>query len=209
PEVAPTATPYLSLDAEVRSRSVGFSSVWANAEQWEGSVRVEEQSDAVRYRVLFPRSKLVEPALSGSGSQPVARLGGATVLVVDDEPTLRAVMRRALARDGHQVLVAEDGARALKLAASHPAPIDLLLTDVVMPGISGLELARRLLEERPGLAVLYVSGFTFEEAVPPTDLAQGVAYLPKPFDALVLTAKVRELLTAARARQPFAVKASG
>jgi DNA-binding response OmpR family regulator len=126
------------------------------------------------------------------------------VLVVDDEPTLRSVMRRALARDGHEVLVAEDGARALKLAASHARRIDLLLTDVVMPGLSGLELARRLTRERPGIAVLYVSGFTFEEAMPSTDLSSGTAYLPKPFDAATLTHKVRELLRASHASREAA-----
>lgn len=208
-EVAPSANPYLSFDADVRSRSVGFSSVWATAEQWGGSVQVDELGDRLRYRVRFPRGTTAAPPASARRGESPSAAEAATVLVVDDEPTLRAVMRRALVRDGHQVLVAEDGARALKLAASHPHPIHLLLTDVVMPGISGLELARRLGHERPGLAVLYVSGFTFEEAVPPTDLARGIAYLPKPFDALVLTEKVREILAAVRAKPASAVNASG
>ncbi|MDF3064462.1 MAG: Blue-light-activated protein [Polyangiaceae bacterium] len=200
-------SPYLTFDADVRSRSVGFTSVWSTAEQWGGSVHVDPHAFGVRCRLLFPAVTADAPPAATERGETRDAPRGATVLVVDDEPTLRAVMRRALARDGHHVLVAEDGARALKVAAGHPTAIDLLLTDVVMPGISGLELARKLTLERPGLAVLYVSGFTFQEAVPPTDLAQGVAYLPKPFDTGVLTAKVRELLTARRAQRPVAVNA--
>jgi CheY-like chemotaxis protein/signal transduction histidine kinase len=207
-KVPRSANSYLSFNAEVLSPSAGLSSVRVAAVQWGGSLEVDEEGKRVRYRVLFPAGTPADSrAPTQSGKFPGAP-PRATVLVVDDEPTLRAVMRRALVRDGHRVLVAEDGARALKVAASHPN-IDLLLTDVVMPGLSGLELARRLSNERPGLAVLYVSGFTFEEAVPPTDLAQGVAYLPKPFDAMALTAKVRELLSAVRSKAPAAVNASG
>jgi CheY-like chemotaxis protein len=204
-----STNPYLAIDLDARSRTASMSNVTTTAEQWGGSILVDEGPELVRYRVLFPRAaRSVQPTSTrraeASGS-PVR----ATVLVVDDEPTLRAVMRRALTREGHQVLVAEDGARALKISEAHPGEIDLLLTDVVMPGLSGLELARRIGRDRPGLAVLYVSGFTFEESVPPTDLTRGIAYLPKPFDAAVLADKVRELLAAVRAERPAAVNARG
>jgi CheY-like chemotaxis protein len=117
------------------------------------------------------------------------------VLVVDDEPTLRSVIRRSLVREGYDVVVADDGQRALEVAARIPR-IDLLITDVVMPGMTGIELARSLLQSRPALDVLFVSGFTFEEAVPPKDLAGATAYLPKPFEIQTLLGKVRELLVA-------------
>ncbi len=210
-DVNRAANPYLAFDADVRGRRVGLSSVSIAAEQWRGSLIVDESGDEdrQRYRLLFPAGARLATESSSGSLESMTAPRGATILVVDDEPTLRAVMRRALTREGHEVLVAEDGARALKLAASHPSPIDLLLTDVVMPGLSGLELARRLGLERPGIAVLYVSGFTFEESVPPTDLERGVAYLAKPFDTVVLTEKVRELLTAVRSKRANALNARG
>jgi DNA-binding response OmpR family regulator len=131
------------------------------------------------------------------------------VLVVDDEPTLRSVIRRSLLREGYEVLVAEDGPRALALSRAHPTHIDLLITDVVMPGLTGPELARELSSERQGLSVLFISGFTFEEVVPLTDLANGFAYLPKPFDTKVLLAKLDELLAASPHRNAPPLKASG
>ena len=85
----------------------------------------------------------------------------------------------------------------------------MLITDVVMPGLTGVELARQLLLERPGLAVLFISGFTFEESVPVTDLQVRTAYLPKPFDTKVLAAKVHELLAAPAKASGSPVMASG
>jgi DNA-binding response OmpR family regulator len=118
-------------------------------------------------------------------------------LVVDDEPTLRAVIRRSLLREGYTVLVAEDGERASAVAEAHDGEIDILITDVVMPGQSGIELAKRLLLERPRLSILFISGFTFEEAVPPAELSHVAAYLPKPFDIKRLIGEVQELLALA------------
>jgi CheY-like chemotaxis protein len=92
------------------------------------------------------------------------------------------------------VLVAGDGAQALTLAASHASPIHLLVTDVVMPGVNGPELARRLLLERPELAVLFISGYTFEQSIPVAEGAKATGYLSKPFDTKVLTSRVRALL---------------
>jgi CheY-like chemotaxis protein len=202
--VVHAANAYLSFEADIRNETAGLPSVRATAAQWGGSVEMDEEPKIVRYRLLFPAGVVAGAPASTREARSRPRGYQATVLVVDDEPTLRSVMRRALARDGHEVLVAEDGARALKLAASHARRIDLLLTDVVMPGLSGLELARRLTRERPGIAVLYVSGFTFEEAMPSTDLSSGTAYLPKPFDAATLTHKVRELLRASHASREAA-----
>jgi CheY-like chemotaxis protein/signal transduction histidine kinase len=209
-EAEPThaADTYLSFDSDTHGGKTGLSAVWSTAEQWGGRVLVEQEPDLTRYRIQFPAiAELVTPSRDVQASLVAPR--AATVLVVDDEPTLRAVMRRALTRDGHAVLEAEDGARALSMARAHSGAIDLLLTDVVMPGLSGLELARRLEAERPGLAVLFVSGFTFEEAVPPTDVERGIAYLPKPFDTVVLTDKVRELLVSGRAKKARSSQVTG
>lgn len=204
------ASRYLAFDTDLRSRQLGLSSVWSTADGWGGHVSADEKDGFSRYHVSFP-TRRSPPVSSRHDLKPsIGSPSNATVLVVDDEPTLRAVMRRALSRKGYRVLVAEDGERALALANGHLGAIDLLLTDVVMPGISGLTLAQRLMEKLPALAVLYVSGFTFEEEVPPTDIERGMAYLPKPFDTEVLADKVGELLSAVRARrQAGSIEASG
>jgi signal transduction histidine kinase/ActR/RegA family two-component response regulator len=196
-EAEPAFEPYFSLAADARHQSGGLARARAIAEQWGGQVQVESELETgARYRVFLPvASEAVLPRSARWQDQSSSRRS-ATVLVVDDEPTLRSVIRRSLAREGYRVLVAEDGPRALLLASSHAAHIDLLITDVVMPGISGLELARQLQLQRPGLGVLFISGFTFEESVPEADQRASTAYLPKPFDTKVLAFKVRELLAA-------------
>lgn len=192
--------PYAAFDGDARQRGSGFAAVWSIAPQWGGRVLADsEPGGGARFRVFMPASsELLSPESERRQAHSPRR--SATILVVDDEPTLRAVIRRCLVRQGYNVLVAEDGQRALALAKSSGA-IDLLITDVVMPGITGLELGRLLLLERPELRVLFISGFTFEEAVPATDLTKGMAYLPKPFETTTLTAKVQELLGASTSQR--------
>jgi signal transduction histidine kinase/CheY-like chemotaxis protein len=186
--------PYTAFAGDARQRERNFAAVWSIAPQWGGRVLVDPHSNGSRFRVLVPAS--AEPLSPASTRRPVLEpRPSATILVVDDEPTLRSVIRRCLVRNGYTVLEAEDAHRALTVARASGA-IDLLITDVVMPGMTGLELGRLLLRERPELRVLYISGFTFEEAVPVTDLANGMAYLPKPFETAALTSKVQELLAA-------------
>lgn len=197
--------PLLSLNTDGRSSSLGLASVVSVAESWGGRVSIEhEDSQGVRFQVLLPAPlaslSLLPRERELSGIPP----NNATILVVDDEPTLRSVIRRCLLREGYTVLLAEDGEQALEIAHAHEGSIHLLLTDVVMPGLTGLELAQRLSPSRPDMPVLFISGFTFEESVPPPDIARGTAYLPKPFDTKTLTEKVRELLFAARAARGIA-----
>jgi signal transduction histidine kinase/ActR/RegA family two-component response regulator len=200
--------PSHGLSADERYRGSGLAAVWGTVEQWGGRILVDSEPGGTRFRVLLPAANDAVAPVSSRRAEALHAGRGAHVLVVDDEPTLRSVMRRALARAGYEVLVAEDGPRALEAARNYPHELDLLITDVVMPGMSGLELARQLVPERPRMNVLFISGFTFEEAVPPTDLAQGTAYLPKPFDTSVLIGKVQELLAAStRGRTPL--RASG
>ena len=202
-------SPGHGLNADARYRGSGLAAVWGTVEQWGGRILVDSESTGTRFRVLLPAGVDSASPASSRRPEPGKAHVNARVLVVDDEPTLRSVIRRSLMREGYEVLVAEDGQRALELSRAHPQPIDLLITDVVMPGLTGLELARELLVERPGLRVLFISGFTFEEAVPSTDLAQGSAYLPKPFDTKVLLAKVDELLATAPRSHALPLKASG
>jgi DNA-binding response OmpR family regulator len=117
-----------------------------------------------------------------------------TILLVDDDHLVRDFTREMLTRDGYTVLVARDGAEALRIAAARSEPIHLLLTDVVMPRLSGINTAARLAETHPGIRILYVSGYT-DDAIFRNGVAQGeVSFLAKPFTRHELAAKVREVL---------------
>jgi CheY-like chemotaxis protein len=114
-------------------------------------------------------------------------MSGETVLLVEDNDALRALGRHVLQAGGYTALGAADGARALDVSARHPGPIDLLVTDVSLPGMGGRQLAQSLLRLRPGLRVLYLSG-------DPDEAARGGAFLAKPFTPDALEGKAREVL---------------
>ncbi len=119
-----------------------------------------------------------------------------TILVVDDERDILSLIETALSREGHTALLANSGDAALELFQRSQIPIDLLLTDVVMPGMSGPMLADRLLSIQPGLPVLFISGYDDSQVVQRYVLNKGFAFLPKPFDVVALCRKVNELLPA-------------
>lgn len=116
------------------------------------------------------------------------------VLLVEDEETLRELTREILAEAGYRVLEAENAPRAFEVAAAHPGPIHLLLTDVVMPGLSGPKTAERLVVLRPGIRVLFASGYTADELGPHGVLDSSVAFIQKPFSPELLLARVHEVL---------------
>lgn len=131
---------------------------------------------------------------TAAGPNPERWQGTETVLVVENEPPVRDLILDVLRLHGYTVLAAEDGEAAFRVAANHPGRIDLAIVDVVMPGMTGQVVARRLAAERPGVKILYVSGYTDEE-VRGLGLPPGSAnFLQKPFTIEALTAKVRDVL---------------
>jgi two-component system, cell cycle sensor histidine kinase and response regulator CckA len=118
-----------------------------------------------------------------------------TLLVVENETAIKTLVQMALERHGYVVLTAESGSEALHLAAAHRGPIDLLITDVVMPDLRGPELARRLLEQRPALVTLFMSGY-MDDALGEdrSVLPVPVEFIQKPFSPSALAARVREML---------------
>jgi CheY-like chemotaxis protein len=118
------------------------------------------------------------------------------VLVVEDEPAVLTLSRRALEAQGYVVLAASDAAAALRIVERHGGTIHMLLTDVVMPGLSGRELADRLAAQRPGIRVLYMSGYPGDAVVQHGTLPSGSAFLQKPFSPDGLARKVRDVLDA-------------
>jgi CheY-like chemotaxis protein len=123
-------------------------------------------------------------------------------LLVEDEDAVRELARRALEHYGYTVLVARNGSDALQVAKQHPGPLDLLVTDVIMPGVKGRELAQQLLAQRPHLKVLYVSGYTDNAILHHGVLAPGVNFLQKPFTPKTVARTVREVLDR-RERDPI------
>jgi len=131
-----------------------------------------------------------------------------TILVVDDEADVCELARDCLVAAGYRVLEARDGGEALRIAEGHTDPIHLLLTDVMMPRLNGVELAGRLTRQRPDMKVLYMSGFAVvgaqTEQLSGPGLQPGDPILPKPFSTEALTRKVREVLDRpAQSRSPF------
>ena len=120
--------------------------------------------------------------------------GSETLLVVEDDEQGRTYARRVLEARGYRVLVAGNGDKALAAAAAHEGSIDLLVTDVIMPGMSGATLAERLVASRPGLRVLFASGYTENTIVRHGILETDVAFLAKPYSPDALARKVREVL---------------
>jgi DNA-binding NtrC family response regulator len=138
----------------------------------------------------------VDAALDSSQPSvvPAARRGSETVLLVEDEEQVRAVARRILERNGYQVLAPEGAEEALRLAREYPNPIELLVTDVVMPRMTGTELSARVRQLRPQLEVLYVSGYTDGGIGAHGMLEDGASFLQKPFTTDSLARKVRSVL---------------
>jgi len=128
--------------------------------------------------------------------------GTETVLLVEDEEMIRNLVQKVLKANGYTVLVAANGRDAERVAGQHDGRIHLLVTDVVMPGMNGREVAQRLAALRAGIQVLYLSGYTDDAIVHHGVLEPGVAFLQKPFTPAVLGRKVREVLDAAPSHGP-------
>jgi len=174
---------------------LGLATVYGIVKQNNGHIWVySEPGCGTTFKVYLPVSDdrtlapPARPALAGLPS------GSETILLVEDEPAVRDLAREFLELSGYQVLEARGGAEALELARRRTGAIHLLLTDVVMPGIGGRELAERLLAERPELKVLYMSGYTDGTIARRGMVQEGVALLEKPFTRRNLAQRVRELL---------------
>jgi DNA-binding response OmpR family regulator len=120
--------------------------------------------------------------------------GDETVLVVEDESSVQGVIEKVLSGNGFRVLLACDGSEALRVSGEHEGPIDLLITDLVMPGMGGREVASRLETARPGLRVLFMSGYTENAISHHGVLDAGLDFIQKPFRSDALLRKVREVL---------------
>lgn len=187
--------PFFTTKEAGKGTGLGLSTVYGIVKQNKGFINVySEPGQGTTFRTYLPRQ--VEQATS-SGT-PVAtepqRGRGETILVVEDEPGILEASRLILTRLGYEVLVAASPAEALRRAEGHTGLIDLLITDVVLPGMNGRELAERLRQSRPGLRCLYMSGFTADAIADRGVLYKGVDFIQKPFSMRALATRVRAAL---------------
>ncbi len=187
--------PFFTTKEFGKGTGLGLATVYGIVKQSGGYIWVySEPGQGATFKVYLPR---VEP-----GGEPVAArpsparaLGGTeTILLAEDEAAVRNLARRVLEKHGYKLLLAATGRDGVQLATQHAGPIDLLVTDVVMPEMGGRELAQRLAALQPGLKVLYLSGYTDDMIVRHGVLEAGVAFLQKPFTPDTLLRKIREVL---------------
>jgi two-component system cell cycle sensor histidine kinase/response regulator CckA len=192
--------PFFTTKEPGKGTGLGLATVYGVVKQSGGYVWVySEPGRGSSFKIYLPRvAEAPKPA--GPGPQPTGPLGGSeTILLVEDDEMVRVLTRRMLEADGYTVLLASHGEEALGLLAGHRGRVDLLVTDVVMPGMSGRDVANRVATLRPGTKVLYLSGYTDDAIVRHGVLEPGIAFLQKPFTADTLARKVREVL---EAREP-------
>ena len=171
-------------------------------QQSAGSIEVSgEPGEGTTFKIYFSRT--AEPsggAAKSPSSDPTSRGGNETILLVEDEALVRALARTILTAAGYHVLEAGSEEAALALADRHPAAIHLLLTDVVLPGIGGPQLAEQLRARRPGTRVLFMSGYTNDAAIRHGVVVSAVELLQKPSNRVSLLRRIRGLFEAGRQR---------
>ncbi|HEX5656584.1 MAG TPA: ATP-binding protein [Polyangiales bacterium] len=192
--------PFFTTKEQGKGTGLGLSTVYGIVQQSGGSIDVESKIGfGTTFEVFFRAA--TEPARPASVRPPTVELAPreATILVVEDEEGVRRGVQRILKHAGYQVLVAADPQQALALVSDLGGKLDLLLTDVVMPMMTGAELAERVLRLRPGLRVLYMSGHAREALDAQLLRNQGAEFLPKPFTRQSLLGKIHSVLGGAPA----------
>src|SRR5579864_6732399 len=182
-----------------KGTGLGLSTVYGIVKQSGGYIWVySEVGRGTTFKIYLPRVASSEPAaqVAAPAQFPKVEPGTETILLVEDEANLRYLARQYLEKQGYKVIEAADGAVAMQIAVAHEAVIHLLLTDVIMPGMNGRELAQRISEIRPNVKVLYMSGYTENVIGENGTLDAGVRLLQRPFNLRDLKSKVREVLDA-------------
>jgi two-component system cell cycle sensor histidine kinase/response regulator CckA len=186
--------PFFSTKGQ-RGTGLGLSTVHGIVRQSGGHIcPYSEPGRGTTFKIFFPRCTSSEAVPEPRRAPALPKSRGETVLVVEDAPEVRALVVNLLTERGLQVLQAGTANEAMEIAARHAGTIDLLITDVVMPGMSGPQMATQLVTHRPALAVLYMSGHADNTLLNQGVLDSGVGFIAKPFTLDDLLRKVEEVL---------------
>ena len=189
--------PFFTTKEHRKGTGLGLSTVYGIVKQSEGTIRVySEAQRGTTFKIYLPRADEPLEVRPNKPKEPSTASGSETILVVEDDEAVRNLAARILVNVGYTVHTAADGEEALRTSAGLGGAIDLLLTDVVMPGMHGRAVAERLMETCDGIKILYMSGYTHNVILPHGVLDSGNQFLAKPFNAADLARKVREVLDA-------------
>jgi PAS domain S-box-containing protein len=188
--------PFFTTKEKGKGTGLGLSTVYGIVKQSGGNIWVySEPGGGTTFKIYLPRVEEAPEEISAPKQVPAKSYRGSeTILLVEDEEIVRKVAKRILSGKGYKILEAGNGEDAIKLSEKYKEPLHLIITDVIMPGISGKEMANRLLASRPGVKVLFISGYTDNAIVHHGVLEKGTNFIQKPFTEESLTAKVRKVL---------------
>jgi CheY-like chemotaxis protein len=188
--------PFFTTKPPGEGTGLGLATVFGIVRQSGGVIEVDSAVNrGTTFRVYFPLSAAAAADTEREPHLAPTRVPASTILLAEDEQGVRAFLEMALTRAGHEVIVTQSGPEAVAVGQRSAAPIDLLITDVVMPGLSGPDVADQLRRYHPGMRTLFLSGYASHAALPEGITTEPGAFLQKPFTIEALMAKVRERLT--------------
>lgn len=187
--------PFFTTKGQNEGTGLGLATVYGIIKQHNGHIRVNSQiGSGTTFTILIPVARASRNVAQEMEQQETVPGGDETILLVEDNMQMRALAQTALQRKGYKVLTAANGSKAFDIAEQYSGPIDLLLTDVIMPDLNGRQVYETLAQSRPGLKVLYMSGYTRNVILPHGVTAQSGQFIQKPFSIHKLMEKVRQIL---------------
>jgi CheY-like chemotaxis protein len=188
--------PFFTTKEPGKGTGLGLSMVYGFVKQSGGYITVDSKlGEGTIFQIYLPRVDSVEEVPAAEAISQTRAVGSGTILLVEDEDAVRSLVETILTADGYKILVANSPVQAVDICGSFPGTIDVLLTDVVMPEMSGPELAEELLTVRPDLKVIFMSGYAGEHLDEEGVNAEGASLIQKPFTAAALEEKIRQTLS--------------